>query len=133
MQRSQREKPGLLQRIEGVAAVEFAIILPILLLIVCGIFDFGNVYYQIHTVNEAARVGARLAAVGGTSAQVTTAVQQFGSNLTTAPYMNPTNPVSGQTVTVTVSTSVTIITPIISAFFPKNPITLTGTCYMEVE
>ncbi|MGP8080853.1 MAG: TadE/TadG family type IV pilus assembly protein [Dehalococcoidales bacterium] len=123
-------------RCDGVAAVEFALLAPLLILILCGIFDIGNVYYQIHTVNEAARVGARLAAVGGTPAQVTTAVQQFqqsGIILTTAPYMSPTNPVSGQTITVTVSTSVRIITPIISAFFPQNPFTYTGTCYMEME
>jgi Flp pilus assembly protein TadG len=113
--------------------VEFALLASLLLLIICGIFDIGNVYYQIHTVNEAARVGARLAAVGGTSAQVTTAVQQFDSNLTTAPYMSPTNPSSGQTITVTVSKSVTIITPIISAFFPQNPFTYTGKCYMVME
>lgn len=119
-------------RCDGAVAVEFAMILPILLLIICGIFDVGNVYYQLHTVNEAARVGARLASVDGTSAQVTTAVQQYGSDLTTAPYMNPTNPVSGQSVTVTVSRPVTIITPIISKFFP-NPFTVTGTCTMQVE
>ncbi len=95
--------------------------------------DFGQIYYQLNTVNEAARVGGRLAATGGTSQAVTTAVQRFGSQLQTPPYMNPTTPVSGQTVTVTVTSSVQIITPIISAFFPSNPYTVTGKSVMQVE
>jgi Flp pilus assembly protein TadG len=133
MQRSQRGKPRLLQRTEGATAVEFAIVLPVLLLLICSIMDFGNLYYQKHTVNEAARVGARLAAVGGTSSAVTTAVQRFGSQLQTAPYMSPTNPASNTDVTVTVTSSVHIITPIISHFFPSNPYNVTGTSVMRVE
>ncbi len=133
MKWSKRGKHRLLQGAEGVTAVEFAIILPFFLLLVCGIMDFGQIYYQLNTVNEAARVGGRLAATGGTSQAVTTAVQRFGSQLQTPPYMNPTTPVSGQTVTVTVTRSVQIITPIISAFFPSNPYTVTGKSVMQVE
>jgi Flp pilus assembly protein TadG len=133
MRRFQRRKHRLLRRTEGMAAVEFAIILPVLLLLVCGIIDFGQVYYQVHLVNEAARAGARLAAVGRPSSEVTTAVQKFGSQLQTPPYMSPTNPVSGQSVTVTVTSSVKIITPIVRAFFPSNPYPVTGTSTMVVE
>jgi Flp pilus assembly protein TadG len=131
MRRSQRGKHRLLQRTEGLAAVEFAMILPLLLLLVCGIMDFGHVYYQLHTLNEAARVGARLAAVGGTFQAVTTAVQNFGNQLQVS--MNPSTPISGQNVTVTVTSSVQIYTPIISAFFPSNPYPVTGKCVMQVE
>ena len=47
----------------GAVAVEFALVLPILALILCGIFDIGNIYYNLDLVNNAARQGARLAAV----------------------------------------------------------------------
>ncbi len=127
----QQRKPSLLRRTEGAAAVEFAIIVPILLLFACGIFDLGDVYYQKHTASEAARVGARLAAVGGTSSAVTTAAQNYGSKLTVS--ISPTTPTSGQNVTVTVGSSVNIITPIMRAFFPSNPYTVTGKCIMQVE
>ena len=43
--------------------VEFALVIPFLLLVLCGIFDFGNLYFQMDLVNEAARQGTRLAAV----------------------------------------------------------------------
>ena len=63
MQRSQRGKYHLLKRTEGATAVELAIVLPVLLLLVCGIMDFGIIFSQLHNVNEAAREGARKTAV----------------------------------------------------------------------
>lgn len=50
------------QRDRGAAAVEFALILPILLLLIGGIIDFGNLYYNQIIVSNAARDGARLVA-----------------------------------------------------------------------
>ena len=47
----------------GAVAVEFALILPILLLIVVGTIEFGRVYSQWQVYNGAAREGARCAAV----------------------------------------------------------------------
>ena len=43
----------------GAVAVEFAIILPVLLLILAGLFDFGRGFYWKHTVTNASREGAR--------------------------------------------------------------------------
>ena len=64
------------QRDRGAAAVEFALILPILLLLIGGIIDFGNLYYNQIIVSNAARDGARLVSAnpvanpGWTSAQI---------------------------------------------------------------
>ncbi|HLL69367.1 MAG TPA: TadE/TadG family type IV pilus assembly protein [Micromonosporaceae bacterium] len=54
----------------GAAAVELALTLPLLLLIVCGIIDFGRMFNAQITLTEAAREGARAAAVSGTAAAV---------------------------------------------------------------
>jgi hypothetical protein len=43
----------------GSVAVEFAIILPVLLLLVFGIIDFGHAYYMRHIMSDASREGAR--------------------------------------------------------------------------
>jgi len=126
-----RGKHRLLRGTEGATVVEFALVVPVLLLILWGIVDFGNVYYQLGIVNEAAREGARVAGVGGTLQSVQTAVNNFGNQLQVS--MSPTNPVSGQDVTVTVTSSVQIFTPLISAFFPSNPLTVTGRSIMRVE
>ena len=47
----------------GAVAVEFALILPVLLLIVVGTIEFGRVYSQVQVYNGSAREGARCAAV----------------------------------------------------------------------
>ncbi len=48
----------------GAAAVEFALLLPVLLLVVFGIIDFGRALNAQITLTQAAREGARLAAEG---------------------------------------------------------------------
>ncbi|MGH2589590.1 MAG: TadE/TadG family type IV pilus assembly protein, partial [Actinomycetota bacterium] len=60
---------GILRRVRGqrgAVAVEFALILPVLLLIVVGTIEFGRVYSQFQVFNGAAREGARCAAVKST-------------------------------------------------------------------
>jgi Flp pilus assembly protein TadG len=50
-------------REDGVAAVEFALILPVLALILFGTLEFGRVWSQYQLYQGAAREGARCAAV----------------------------------------------------------------------
>jgi hypothetical protein len=45
----------------GAIAVEFAIILPVLLLLVFGIVDFGHAWYMRHVLENSCREGARYA------------------------------------------------------------------------
>src|SRR5438034_2758435 len=60
----------------GQAFVEFALILPVLLLIVLGIIQFGRLYNNDETITNATRVGARVAAVSRTASDpVGTTVQ----------------------------------------------------------
>jgi hypothetical protein len=48
----------------GATAVEFALLLPLLLLIVLGIIDFGRMLNAQVTLTQAAREGSRLVALG---------------------------------------------------------------------
>ncbi len=66
-------------RDRGAAAVEFALVFPLLLLIVFGIIDFGRALNAQITLTQAAREGARLDAVG--DANVVTATQQAATGL----------------------------------------------------
>jgi Flp pilus assembly protein TadG len=50
----------------GAVVVEFALLLPVLLLIVVGTIEFGRVYSEFQVFNGAAREGARCAAVQST-------------------------------------------------------------------
>jgi Flp pilus assembly pilin Flp len=54
---------GILRDEAGAAVVEFALVLPILMLIVFGIIDFGRAFYTSNNLVSAVREGARFAAV----------------------------------------------------------------------
>jgi Flp pilus assembly protein TadG len=47
----------------GAAAVEFALVAPLLVLLICGIIDLGRAYATLNQLAASAREGARLAAV----------------------------------------------------------------------
>jgi Flp pilus assembly protein TadG len=51
------------RRAKGQALVEFALIIPIFLLIVIALFDLGRAVFSYNTLTNAAREGARLAIV----------------------------------------------------------------------
>lgn len=59
---------------QGAQLVEFAILLPILLLLVIGIFEFGRSYFTWIIITNSAREGARAAAVGADATTVTNRV-----------------------------------------------------------
>ena len=69
----------------GAAMVEFAIVLPILLLMVFGIVDFGRALYTLNNLTAAVREGARLASTqispdpttGSSMTAVSTAVTNY--------------------------------------------------------
>ena len=64
---------GLRSRTEGVATVEFAVLCPLLLLIIGGILDFGHAWYIREVITNASREGARY----GVSFQVDNIAQRI--------------------------------------------------------
>ncbi len=63
------------QRRGGQAVVEFALILPLFMLLVFGTLEFGRAYYDLHLITNAARGGARVGSLPGkVEADVTSAV-----------------------------------------------------------
>jgi Flp pilus assembly protein TadG len=53
-------RPGTCSDERGAAAVEFAIVLPVLLAILCGTIDWGFYFYTREVVVNASREGARV-------------------------------------------------------------------------
>jgi Flp pilus assembly protein TadG len=75
----------------GAALVEAAIVVPIILLISVGIFEFGRAYQTWQVLTNAAREGARVAVIEGSSdADVRARVNQYldVGGLTTQPDSN---------------------------------------------
>lgn len=125
-----------IQNNRGQSMVEFALILPILLLLVLGIIEFGRVFNQTLIVTAAAREGARSAAVGNSDTIARNTALSFipPANQDTATVaVSPSVRTAGQSVTVVVTNRVQIFTPLISVFFPSNPVVVTGSAVMRVE
>ncbi len=78
-----------ISREEGVAAVEFALILPVLALLLFGVLEFGRVWSQYQVFQGAAREGARCAAVQAT--QFSDCEIQLAINEAAGPYVPATD------------------------------------------
>lgn len=59
----------------GAAAVEFAIVVPVLLIIMLALVDFGRLFFAQVSLNAASREGARAASVGRSADDVADIVQ----------------------------------------------------------
>jgi Flp pilus assembly protein TadG len=127
----------------GAAAVEFALVLPLLLLIVFGIIDFGRALNAQITLTEAAREGVRLAALGESNGTVQASAQAAAPQLSgvTVTVTASCPPGAGPTANaqVDVSYSFSFITPVgaIAGMFGGSglggPITLTAQGVMPCE
>ncbi len=93
----------------GAAAVEFAVVAPIFLLLVFGMIEYGRMVMVQQVITNASREGARRAVLDGTTnADVVTVVNDYltagsiaGANVTVTP-TNPQDAAFGDPVTVSV-------------------------------
>ncbi len=61
-----------LRREDGAAAVEFALIVGLLAVLIFGLLEYGLAFWQVQNLRSAAREGARVAAVRGDDTAVRT-------------------------------------------------------------
>ncbi|MGA8790778.1 MAG: TadE family protein, partial [Paenarthrobacter sp.] len=110
----------------GAVAVEMAILLPLLLLILIGIMEFGRAYNVQVSLTQAAREGARYAAVhyqdggldvAGTALSAAPALDGLGVNVSD----NASSCAPGSNVEVTTSVSLTSMSGFLDAGFFGNP------------
>jgi Flp pilus assembly protein TadG len=59
----ERPSSGMRRRSRGQGLVEFALVFPVLVLLLFGVLDMGRAVYAYSTIGNAARQGARVAAV----------------------------------------------------------------------
>jgi Flp pilus assembly protein TadG len=86
---------------EGAAAVEFALVVGLLFVILFGIMEFGLAFFETQNLRSATREGARAAAIGGTTGpngEITKALVDGASGSLPANYSGYTlTPASGCT------------------------------------
>jgi Flp pilus assembly protein TadG len=119
-------------------AVEFALLLPILLLIIFGVIDFGRMINAQITLTQAAREGARLASLGYSTSAVQTRAQNAATGLSpvtvTVSSSCPAGAGMGVDAVVQTSYQFSFVTPVGafasmfgSASFGSSTVTLTAT------
>ncbi len=136
---------GFLGASSGNAIVEFGLMLPIFLMMVCGLTDLSRLLFQVNTLQNAVRTGVRYATTGNHQpnpsnpnlfltrvASIASVTQGAAMGLSVANLQ--VSSVSGgsgsaggplDTVTVSLTSNVKLLTPIISHFFPNGMFTFT--------
>lgn len=122
---------------KGQALVEFAIILPILLLLVMGILQFGMMLNSYLTIENVAREGARTGIIGSSDDEIQNLIISTSPNLDPQSLIVTITPSegirkSGDTLTVKVTYNYELTVPIISNLF-NNVVVLNGQTSMRVE
>ena len=121
----------------GQSLIEFALILPILILLVSGIFDFGRVLYTQMNLQLITQEAVRLGGVGKKDAEISQfAKNQFkmGNPASLQINVSPRDTLrkSGDYVTVTLRYPINYITPLISLLF-SSPYTVVTSSTVRVE
>jgi len=133
-----RQQAATGARDRGSVAVEFALLLPVLLLIIFGVIDFGRAISDQITLTQAAREGARLASLGYSTSAVQTRAQSAATGLSpvtvTVSSTCPSGAGTGVDAVVQTSYQFSFITPVGalasmfgSASFGSSTLTLTAT------
>lgn len=125
---------------KGQTLVEFALILPIIIIILFGITEFGRAFYSYIVITNAAREGARAGVVGKSNAEIIEKVKQTAplnppiedSDITITP-SDKSARTPGVSLNVEVQYEVNLITPIISNVLGKDTIILKSKAVMRVE
>ena len=116
----------------GAAAVEFALVLPILLLLIGGIIDFGFAFNTQISLTHAAREGVRVEALGTGDAEevALAAFTAVAATDATAEVTNACDPGSdGKAIVVVRANSPTFFTGLLP--FIPNPFPLEGQAVMR--
>lgn len=102
------------RRDRGAAAVEMALVFPLIVFLVFAIIDFGRMFNTQITLTEAAREGARATALGLDAGPRVTSVTQGLSGVSSTVTPCAVNPAPGDDAVVVVGHSFEFITPLSS-------------------
>jgi Flp pilus assembly protein TadG len=119
----------------GAAVVEFAIVGPILFIMILAMFEFGRTLMVMELLTEGARVGCRLAIIEGTtSAQIQQAVTTYLAGVgingdTVGVIVNdaPVNSVEAANQPAYAEMTVQVTVPVTSISWVPNPLFTSGT------
>ena len=113
----------LIENDEGQGLVEFALIVPILILILMAIIEFGFMFNAYLSLSNGVREGGRLAALGGSDLAVETKVASSGGLLKSENIQVDISPITrkrGDQITLFARYQYDFITPVLGGIFPDG-------------
>lgn len=121
---------------KGQSLVEFALVLPLLLLLICGVVDLGRLLFAYSSLNMTAQESVRLGGLGRTDAEIinyakTHLVYGNSSKLTVTITPNGSTRKSGDNVKVALTYPLPFITPIMSNIIPTPILSTDSTIRVE--
>ncbi|TJY40725.1 pilus assembly protein [Cohnella pontilimi] len=121
---------------KGQSLVEFALLLPLLLLLICGIVDLGRLLFGFVSLNMTAQESVRLGGLGKTDAEIVAYAKshvRIGDASTMNVTITPTQSArkAGQNVTVKLTYSLPFITPIMTKIIPAPVLSADSTIRVE--
>jgi len=130
-------RPELLKSEKGQALVELALVLPLLLLLLMGIFEFGRIFFDYLCIANASREGARWAAVGIPDDEVINIVENACAALDFNRLQIEISPIQderarGKPLTVSLRYEVDIIVPLFGVAMP-DPFPIEAHTTMRME
>lgn len=121
----------------GQALVEMALILPLLLLLFMGIFEFGRIFGAHLLISNLAREGVRYGVVGHNDSEIQNIIlnrhawlDQDLIDVNIVPVFEER--VRGSSLEVEIEYPLTLMAPLIADILP-NPVPLSANCLMRVE
>lgn len=110
---------------KGQATVELALTLPILILLIFGIIDFGRIFHASLTLDHAGREAARIASLGAADSEIISKAKEAASsldvnNIKVAASPAKQNRTSGTYVTVNLTYPIDFSIPLFHPFTIQN-------------
>lgn len=120
----------------GQAIVELAILLPVLMLILMGILEFGRIFSAYMIISHASREGARTGSVGGSDIEIIAAVQGTSPTLDlsnmTITISTPAGRDRGDPLTVKIDYDVDLMVPLLGNVV-GDPVSMDAETTIRIE
>jgi len=135
----------------GQTMVEFALIAPLALMLICGVTDYGRLFFVQASLEDAVQQAGRYASTGNSQSGLTrlqsieAVLQQAAvdvnipiqniqiSSLTNGSWVSGSAGGPGDTVAITVTMGMKLLTPMIGRYFPNGTYTFTASTTFQNE
>jgi Flp pilus assembly protein TadG len=150
---SSARRAGKLGSMAGQTMLEFAIVAPLFLFLIFGVIDYGRLFFVEISVQDAIQEAARFASTGdhlpdpnnpgGTLSRVDSIIQTaqsaaFGASISNIQISSVQGGQGsaggpGDVVTISLTTNLQLLTPIVAQFFPNGVYTFTSSATIKNE